>query len=242
MRIPRVYDNQPLREGAEICLGEFAASHLGRVLRMPVGAELVVFNGEGGEYPAVLTEVSKKRVVARLAACTDRASDSSLKIHLGQSLSRGERMDYAVQKATELGVTQLTPLFSERSEVRLKGDRLVKKRQHFQQVAISASEQSGRCRIPVVEPPVTLSEWLSVTDAELKLVLDPRAPRALSSFETPSSVALLIGPEGGLSEPEVEQAEAAGFLPIALGPRVLRTETAPVAALSLLQYLWGDLA
>ncbi len=242
MRIPRVYDSQPLCEGAEIQLGPFAAQHLGRVLRLQPGDEVVVFNGQGGEFPGRLATVSKKQVSVRLGELRQPATDSALAVHLGQCLSRGERMDYAVQKATELGVTQLTPLFSERCEVRLKADRLVKRTEHWQQVAISASEQSYRCRPPQISPAVELSHWLAAVTADVKLVLDPRAPVTLSKLAMPASVALLIGPEGGLSVTEVKCAEAQGFLPITLGPRVLRTETAPVVALSLLQYLWGDLA
>ena len=187
------------------------------------------------------TAVSKKQLSVLVQGFIASDTDSALQVHLGQCLSRGERMDYAIQKATELGVTQLTPLFSERCEVRLNTERLNKRTQHWQQVAVSASEQSLRCSVPAVESAQHLTNWVSSIQADLKLVLDPRAAQPLSSFAAPTSVALLIGPEGGLSDQEVAQAAAAGFLPIALGPRVLRTETAPIAALSLLQYLWGDL-
>ncbi|MEH6627573.1 MAG: 16S rRNA (uracil(1498)-N(3))-methyltransferase [Motiliproteus sp.] len=241
MRIPRVYDDQPLRVGDEVSLGDFAAQHLGRVLRMKAGDPLTIFNGQGGEYGAVLTTVTKKHVFVQLQDFREPVVDSILKIHLGQCLSRGERMDYAVQKACELGVCELSPLFSERCEVRLKADRQEKRVQHWQQIAISASEQSLRCSVPHIHQPTDAAQWVTETKADLKLVLDPRAPQALTSFNAPASIALLIGPEGGLSEAEVNAAEVAGFMPIALGPRVLRTETAPVAALSLLQYLWGDL-
>ncbi|OMH39561.1 16S rRNA (uracil(1498)-N(3))-methyltransferase [Motiliproteus sp. MSK22-1] len=241
MRIPRVYDNQPLKEGTEICLGDFAAQHLGRVLRMQIGDSLILFNGQGGEYTAVITSVTKKQLSVRVGQFQNAVADSALMIHLGQGLSRGERMDYAVQKATELGVQQLTPLFTERSEVRLKADRLHKRTQHWQQVAVSASEQSLRCTVPEIQSAEPLKDWISQVPGDLKLVLDPRSPHPLSSFEAPESVALLIGPEGGLSDDEVKLARGQGFLPISLGPRILRTETAPVVALSLLQYLWGDI-
>lgn len=240
MRIPRVFEDQPLKLGDEITLGEFATQHLGRALRMKPGYQIILFNGQGGEYSAELTQVSKKQVCARITDFSDAVVESPLKIHLGQCLSRGERMDYAVQKATELGVSQLTPIFSERCEVKLNAERQSKRVQHWQQVAVSASEQSLRCQVPDIHTPKALQSWLNDADNDLKLVLDPRAPHALGSFQQPASVSLLIGPEGGLSDDEVELAKQAGFLPIALGPRVLRTETAPVAALTLLQYLWGD--
>lgn len=243
MRIPRVYDPQPLQPGAELSLGDSAAQHLGRVLRMKPGDELVLFNGDGSDYSATLAEVSRKQVRARVDECLANDRESSLQIHLGQCLSKGERMDYAVQKSTELGVTRLTPLSSERTEVKLAGDRADKRQRHWQQVAISACEQSYRSRVPEVLPLQSLSQWLRQVDAELKLVLDPRGAEALAPQlgGAPVSLALLIGPEGGLSDEEVAAAVSAGFRPVVLGPRVLRTETAPVVALSVLQYLLGDL-
>ncbi|WP_207060577.1 16S rRNA (uracil(1498)-N(3))-methyltransferase [Motiliproteus sp. SC1-56] len=242
MRVPRVYDPQPLHEGAELALGAFAAQHLGRVLRMGPGDEVVVFNGEGGEFPARIVEVTKKTVRVQLAECRPVPADPRLSISLGQGISRGERMDYALQKATELGVGTVTPLFTERCEVRLNAERQAKRTAHWQQVAVSAAEQCLRSRVPDVSAPRVLADWVQQVDAELKLILHPEAPRALGEFARPASVALLVGPEGGLSDTELEQARAAGFVPLSLGPRVLRTETAPVAALSVLQYLWGDLA
>jgi 16S rRNA (uracil1498-N3)-methyltransferase len=162
-----------------------------------------------------------------------------LQIHLGQGLSRGERMDWAIQKATELGVTEITPIFSDRCEVRLKDERADKRLLHWRQVAISACEQCGRSRVPVIHPPVLLAVWLKQTEAELKLVLHPVA-EPLVSHAKPATLAFLIGPEGGLSDAEVEQAKDNGFHAARLGPRVLRTETAPVVALAVAQQLWGD--
>ena len=148
-------------------------------------------------------------------------------------------MDWAIQKATELGVNEITPIFSDRCEVRLKDERADKRLQHWRQVAISACEQCGRSRVPVIHPPVLLADWIKQTEAELKLVLHPVA-EPLVSHAKPSTLAFLIGPEGGLSEAEVEQAKTNGFHAARLGPRVLRTETAPLAAISVLQYRWGD--
>lgn len=242
MRIPRVYDNQSFAAGAEIELGAAASQHLGRALRMRPGDQVLLFNGEGGEYPAEIIEISKRHVRVRLGEMQAVAADPTLEVVVGQCLSRGERMDFAVQKSTELGVTEIAPLFSERCEVKLSAERQGKRIDHWQQVAISACEQSLRSRVPEIHPPANLLDWIDSVDADLKLVLHPEAPRALNDLPTPRRVALLIGPEGGLSDAEVDAAAAAGFLPMALGPRVLRTETAPVAALALLHYLWGDLA
>lgn len=241
MRTPRVYEPQPLASGELIQLGDFAAQHLGRALRMQAGDAIRLFNGDGAEYAAVLEEVGRKRVAVRVGERSEPAVESLLRIELGQGLSRGERMDFAVQKATELGVCSITPIQTERCEVRLNAEREQKRTQHWQTVAVSAAEQSGRTRVPDIHTPQGLSAWLQQVDAELKLVLHPDASEALVDLPVPASVALLIGPEGGLSEAEVAAAQAAGFRAMALGPRVLRTETAPVAALSLLQYLWGDL-
>jgi 16S rRNA (uracil1498-N3)-methyltransferase len=166
-------------------------------------------------------------------------AESPLRLHLGQGLSRGERMDWAIQKATELGAARITPIVSERCEVRLKDERADKRTAHWRQIAISACEQCGRSVLPQIDAPVSLAEWLQATEADLKLVLHPVA-EPLASHARPGSLAFLIGPEGGLSDAEVEQARAAGFHAARLGPRVLRTETAPVVALSVAQQLWGD--
>lgn len=150
-------------------------------------------------------------------------------------------MDYAIQKSVEMGVARITPLVSERCEVKLKGDREDKRLRHWQQVAISAAEQCGRARVPDIEPVATLADWFAVTGNEdLRLVLHHRTPQSLAGLDRPQTLALLVGPEGGLSDEEIQAAEAAGFLPAALGPRVLRTETAPVAALAICHWLWGD--
>lgn len=238
MRLSRFYVDLPLAVG-EHQLPEAQAHYIGRVLRLAEGDRVQLFDGRGHEYLATLLQVGKKTVSVQVKDVMPGLPESRLHVHLGQGLSRGERMDWAIQKATELGVNELTPIVSERCEVRLKDERADKRLAHWRQVAISACEQSGRSTVPVIHPPLTLAEWLAACEADLKLVLHPvSAP--LSSHATPASLAFLIGPEGGLSEAEVEQAQAAGFHPARLGPRVLRTETAPVVALALAQQLWGD--
>lgn len=206
---------------------------------MAEGDALQLFDGSGNEFRGTLLEVGKKRVVVRLDESFAGQVESPLQIHLGQGLSRGERMDWAIQKATELGVNEITPIFSERCEVRLKDERADKRLAHWRQVAVSACEQCGRSRVPVIHPPVLLADWIKQTQADLKLVLHPVA-EPLVSHAKPATLAFLIGPEGGLSDAEVDQAQATGFLPARLGPRVLRTETAPVVALAVAQQLWGD--
>ena len=241
MRIPRAYIDAELAVGAELALPDEVHNHLVKVLRMRVEQQLVLFNGDGSDYLAKLTEVEKRRSSVVIESAETRTNESPLRIQIGQGLSRGERMDFAIQKATELGVSEITPLFTERSEVRLSSERQAKRTKHWQQVAISACEQSYRAVLPTITEPESLNDWLQRCDAELKLVLSPHTePLVLGELERPSSVALLIGPEGGLEDSEVEHAIAVGFHPWLLGPRVLRTETAPVAAAAVLHYLWGD--
>ncbi|MGB0466429.1 MAG: 16S rRNA (uracil(1498)-N(3))-methyltransferase [Pontibacterium sp.] len=240
MRMPRFYEQQPLTEGALIDLSDPVVQHVCKALRMRTGDALILFNGDGHEYQARLETVEKRRARALIQQRHSPLTESSLDIRIGQSLSRGERMDYAIQKATEMGMQQMTPLFSARCEVRLSTERQDKRIRHWQQVALSACEQSGRCAVPEIQAPLPLKQWIEQEDAELKLVLHHHSAQPLGEFQKPASVALLIGPEGGLSEEEVTLALDNGFKPVALGPRVMRTETAPVATLALLQYLWGD--
>ncbi|MGN8346139.1 16S rRNA (uracil(1498)-N(3))-methyltransferase [Pseudomonas sp. SMV71] len=238
MRLSRFFIDTPLSLG-EHELPEAQAHYISRVLRMAEGDAVQVFDGSGQEFLGVLAEVGKKQVRVQLNEQFDGQPQSPLHIHLGQGLSRGERMDWAIQKATELGVNEITPIFSERCEVRLKDERADKRLLHWRQVAISACEQCGRSTVPVIHPPLLLADWLKQTEAGLKLVLHPVA-EPLVSHARPQMLAFLIGPEGGLSEAEVEQAKSAGYHAARLGPRVLRTETAPVVALAVAQQLWGD--
>jgi len=241
MRIPRVYEPQPLSAGQCIDLSDTTIQHVIRALRLREGDPLCLFNGDGQEYPARLTRVDKRAAQATLESPQTPAIESGLQIHIGQTLSRGERMDYAVQKATEMGAARITPLTSERCEVKLKTERENKRLRHWQQVAISACEQSQRTRVPEIAEVSPLQEWIRTVEADLKLVLHHHTAQPLQTMTAPGSVALLIGPEGGLTDAEVNAAQDAGFRPVAFGPRVMRTETAPVAACAILQYLWGDL-
>jgi 16S rRNA (uracil1498-N3)-methyltransferase len=238
MRLSRFFVDLPLALG-EHQLPEAQAHYIGRVLRLAEGDQVQLFNGLGQEYLATLLQVGKKTLGVRVDEVLPGLPEGGLRIHLGQGLSRGERMDWAIQKATELGVSELTPIVSERCEVRLKDERADKRLAHWRQVAISACEQSGRSTLPLIHPPMVLADWLAQCSEALKLVLHPVAA-PLSSHATPASLAFLIGPEGGLSDAEVEQAQRAGFQAARLGPRVLRTETAPVVALAVAQQLWGD--
>ena len=239
MRLSRFFIDAPLSLGQHD-LPEAQAYYIGRVLRHAVGDAVQLFDGSGHEYLGELIEVGKKSVRVELRESIAGLSESPLRIHLGQGLSRGERMDWAIQKATELGASEITPIVSARCEERLKDERADKRMAHWRQVAISACEQCGRSVLPLINPPQELDTWLQQIEADLKLVLHPVAA-PLQSHDKPNSLAFLIGPEGGLSDAEVDQAKAAGFHSARLGPRVLRTETAPVVALSVAQQLWGDL-
>ena len=238
MRLSRFYIAAPLSLGQH-ALPEEQAHYIGRVLRHSAGDAVQLFDGSGQEYLGQLIEVGKKSVRVELTEQLPGQPDSPLRVHLGQGLSRGERMDWAIQKATELGVAEITPIVSERCEVRLKDERADKRLAHWQQVAISACEQCGRSSVPLIHPPQLLSDWLAQVEAELKLVLHPLA-EPLVSHAKPQSLAFLIGPEGGLNDAEVNLAVTANFQAARLGPRVLRTETAAAVALSVAQQLWGD--
>lgn len=240
VRIPRIYTAQPLTQGLRLELEEGPSRHLARVLRMQPGRELVLFNGTGGEFEAVIDEVGKRAVTVQVGEFNAHNRESPLRLELAIGLSRGERMDWVLQKATELGVTHIRPLLTERTEVKLSAERLEKRLNHWRQVIISACEQCQRNLLPDLAPPQKLESWLQDNNSQLRLVLHHRDSRSLPEIETPESVALLIGPEGGLSDAEIVMARAAGCTPVTLGPRVLRTETAPVAAISLVQYRWGD--
>lgn len=242
MRIPRIYQPGLLAAGAETELAEDAANHVGRVLRMQAGAELVLFNGDGFNYPAQIIESGKKNVRVKIVAANNNPVESPLRIHLGQGISRGDRMDFAIQKAVELGVTEITPLFTERCGVKLDAERLQKRTEQWQKIAISACEQSGRSVVPTVHPALSLDKWLAQNTNELKLTLDPWAKDTIKTLMPVSALRLVIGPEGGFSDREVALTTQAGFVAVQLGPRVLRTETAALTAISALQLQMGDLA
>ena len=240
MRIPRIYTQQTLITGELIQLEESASHHLSKVLRMQAGRELVLFNGSGGECAATIHEVSKKYVSVLIAEHTADNRESPLHLELAIGISRGERFEWVLQKATELGVTKITPLITERTEVKVTGDRQEKMHDRWQQILVSACEQCQRNLLPILSAPVQISDWLPQVNSDLRFVLHHRDSKSLPAEQKPKSVTLLIGPEGGLSESEIALAQAKQFNALTLGPRVLRTETAPVAAISLVQYLWGD--
>ncbi|WP_045855943.1 16S rRNA (uracil(1498)-N(3))-methyltransferase [Teredinibacter purpureus] len=241
MRIPRIYTAQGITPFSSVTLEEGASHHLIKVLRMQPGRELLLFNNSGSEFPATIEHATKK--VATLAIGEERAIDreSPLITELAISISRGDRFDWVLQKATELGVTRIIPLFSERTEVKLNAERLEKRRQQWQKIIIGACEQCQRNRLPEFGPATSLDAYVKSCDSQYRFVLHHRASTTLSSLAAPASISLLIGPEGGLSDAEIQHAETQGFTPLTLGPRVFRTETAPIAALSIFQSLWGDL-
>ena len=242
MRIPRFYLPVPLTVGATVALDDNAFNHAVRVLRLKPGAALMLFNSVDGAFTATLTDIGKRDAWARVTEVLPGEVESPLRVILAQGVSRGEKMDYTLQKAVELGVAVIQPLFAERGGVGLTGERLARKVQHWRGIVIGACEQCGRNRLPELREPLPLAEWLKQpAQPGLRLLLDPLAERGLRGLEPPvETVMLLIGAEGGLSPAEIAQASTAGFIGVRLGPRVLRTETAGVAALAAVQTLWGD--
>lgn len=243
MRIPRIYQPIPLSSNSIIHLDANASNHVVRVLRLTTGAPLILFNGEEGEYTATLINIDKQRAAVKIDAHNAINVESPLHIHLGQGIARGEKMDYIIQKAVELGVTDITPLFTERCEVKLTGERLTKKIHHWQAIAIAACEQSGRTKIATVHPPLSIDQWLQQQHPGLRFVLHHRAQQKLSATpeKTSTHITLFIGPEGGLSPQEIAAAEQHHFKPLQLGPRILRTETASLVAITALQCYFGDI-
>lgn len=240
----RLYIDEALVTGSEIAVSGDKARYLGKVLRLRVGDQVAVFNGRDGEFEAQLSRISKQEVELVLGAASETRTESELKIHLVQGISRGERMDLVVQKATELGVKRITPVLTEYGVVKLAAERASKRQEHWQKIAISACEQSGRTRPPLVERPLTLKDWFGQRSqrADVELILQPGATSTLSSIAAPQTkVCLMIGPEGGFSQSEYEDAAVCDFVPVSLGPRILRTETAAISALAIAQSLWGDL-
>ena len=243
MRLSRVHVAGPLACGRRQSLTGSAANHVTRVLRLRAGDGLTLFDGQGGEYAASIDEVRKDAVWVNIAEHRAIERESPLQLTLAQGISRGERMDWVVQKSTELGVTRIAPVFTERSVVHLDAGQAQKKVQHWHAIAVAACEQSGRNRVPQIDTPLTLYEFLEHrATGGLSLLLSPHAKRRIAALPPPEgAVTVLIGPEGGLTDLEQETAIARGFTSIRLGPRVLRTETAAVCALTLLQQKAGDL-
>jgi 16S rRNA (uracil1498-N3)-methyltransferase len=240
MRLPRILVAQPLPEEARITLPPRQSTHLVSVLRLRTGDRLVLFNGDGRDVPGRLLTPAKEAALVQLDKPSEPEPPPVLEIHLGMGVSKGERMDFTIQKAVELGVTRICPFFAKRSVVRLDGARLEKRQQHWRGVLEAACEQSGRRRLPELAPATSFGHWLA-QGYPYPLLLDHRSPTPLSEIPAPrGELTFLVGPEGGLAPQEREQAKASGFIPVRLGPRVLRTETAPLAALAAAQALWGD--
>ncbi len=244
MRKTRIYVESKLEEGGQIRLRGEQARYLSRVLRLKAGSELIVFDGRGGEYAARVEEAARDVMAVRVGAFIAVERESPLHITLVQGLSRGERMDFTVQKAVELGVHAIAPVTTERGVVRLDGERRRRRLEHWQGIAVNACQQCGRTRLPRIEPIAGLDEWLDTrfhpgTDA---FVLSPDAGMTPAELEPRDGVVLLVGGEGGFSDAEMHRIRQRGFEPLSLGPRILRTETAALAALTALQLVGGDLS
>ena len=241
MRIPRIFTPQTLIENTLIELDEHAANHVARVLRMTAGRELILFNGQRpSHFKAIIEETSKKRVSVSITNEIQNQNESPINIHLGQALSKGDKMEFTIQKAVELGVTEITPLWTEHCDVKLNAERLEKKHKQWQGIIISACEQCGRDVLPKLNPATKIQSWLSEVNADEKWVLDPRGNKQSKAKSEVADAVIAVGPEGGLSQIEIELACQNGFSSKLIGPRVLRTETAALTAISLLQYQYGD--
>ncbi len=243
MRIHRIFTPQDLEAGAQVELEKQSSHYLARVVRAQAGQAVVLFNGDGYDYASEVVNPARPFSTIRVLTRLPAAPESGLDCTLVQAIARGERMDQVLQKSTELGVSAFQPLFSERVEVRLSGERLNRRILHWQGVVISACEQSGRAVVPKVHAPLALHEWLerSAASGEQRIVLHPGSERSLQSVELTDRIALLVGPEGGFSRKEVELMCIRGVLAARLGGRILRTETAGPAAVAILQSLKGDL-
>jgi len=236
----RIYQPETFEVGLSTLLNKSSSNHLIKVLRLKSDDTFTLFNGSGIEYSARL-EITGKTACAHIESCKQPDNESNLNIHLLQGISKGERMDFAIQKAVELGVTAITPVITERTVVNLKHDRKEKKQQHWKAIAISACEQSGRNILPEINNICHFTQALANKTNALKLLLDPSSQTTLPSLTPQDNIHILIGPEGGFSVAEVEQAKNEGFTGISFGPRILRTETAALAAVTSVQLLWGDL-
>jgi 16S rRNA (uracil1498-N3)-methyltransferase len=241
MAIPRIHCDIRLGPGALVHLSPEAAQHVGKSLRLRVGDALVLFDGLGGEYEAAILRMDRERVDVKVGAFHDTDRESPLAVGLVQGLPEADKMDWILQKAVELGVAWVQPIVCDRSVVRLSGDRAARRESHWQRVVIAACEQCGRNRLPQLRPPLAFRDWAAQPSDARRWMLAPGAAEPLTEQAAPSgTVEILVGPEGGLSEREVDIAAMIGFTALSLGPRVLRTETAPLAALAAMQALWGD--
>lgn len=242
MRIPRIYYPDTLQTDTQIALPKDSAIHISTVLRLKPGHPVVIFNGDGNEYSGEIVETSKRATTVAVSAKLGISVESPLSTHLAQGVSKGERMDLVMQKSVELGVTDITPIITERCPVKLNEERWQKKIQHWQKIIISACEQCGRNTLPTLHQPVSFQTWVQQSTNQLRLMLHPQASQRLNQLRLPAEgVRLLIGPEGGLSDAEIYQAREFGYEEVLMGPRILRTETAALAALAILQAGFGDI-
>jgi 16S rRNA (uracil1498-N3)-methyltransferase len=244
MRIPRICVFDPLTNGAEVLLPEQAGEHVARVLRLERGHPLLLFNGNGREYRAEISQLAKRTVTARVLDDGEEVGrESPLRLTLAQGVARGEKMDLILQKATELGVTRIVPLITGRTEVKLDAERTGRRLAHWQAVIAGACEQSGRAILPVLEAPLRIATWAAALDESsgLRLALDPRGDVSARSLPSFDAATLVVGPEGGLSDQDLNLLDQADFRGLRLGPRILRTETAGLAAITALQAIHGDL-
>ena len=242
MRTIRSFVDQPLAPGQRFVLPEMTTHHLVRVLRLDVGDSCVLFNGDGCDYRARLLSAQKRGAEVEIVERIELANESPLRITLVQGIARGEKMDLILQKATELGVATIAPVITDRTEVKLDGERSDKKMNHWRGVLAAACEQCGRARLPEILEPQSLAKYAGSDGNERRLVLDPESARSLADLglSADASVSLAIGPEGGFSERDLAMLRAGGYEPVKLGPRILRTETAGMAAIAALNMLFGD--
>ena len=243
MRVPRFYVPQPCAVGQEFVLPDTTFRHAIQVLRLGVGEPLILFNGEGGEYFAQISNVSKRSASVQIDSFAAIDTESPIHLTLIQAVIKPDKMDFALQKAVELGANTIQPLITQRSVVRIGKEQVDKKLQHWEGIVVAACEQSGRTRMPTVQTPLTLERWLTTPFAGTRLILAPGDFPRINALpmDLPMPVSLMIGPEGGFTDAEVTTCVQAGVLPVSLGPRILRAETASISALALLQQRYGDL-
>jgi 16S rRNA (uracil1498-N3)-methyltransferase len=244
VREVRIYQAGTYQTGQSLELSPEAGQHVRVVLRMQPGDKITLFCGDNREFAAILTDVCRKKISVKILTERVVSRESPRAIHLAQAISKGERMEWVVQKTVELGVTSITPIITARSLMKLDAERMEKKRTQWQAIAIAACEQSGRNQVPLVKSAHSLEEYLQKKVAPLQFVLQPKEAKTWRDYnfaQAKTELALLIGPEGGFSQEELQQIFSAGYNPLCLGPRVLRTETAAIVALSVLQAICGDL-
>ncbi len=242
MRKTRVYTKSVLAVNTIVTLHDEAAHHLGNVLKARSGDSVILFNGTGGSFDGEILSVERKAITIRLLHFNPTDNESPLTLTLAQGISRGQHMDYTVQKAVELGVTRIVPLFTEFSNVRLEEDRARKRREHWEKIITAACEQSGRNRLPELYDAMPVDEWVRTESTSLRLLMHPESGQGLADLtRNAGDITLLCGPEGGLSQKEIEYSLTCGYLKVSVGPRILRTETAAVAAIAVCQALLGDM-